>query len=106
MIEKLTEFKTWLDDYPVDELEILEMNFDNDDPDFGVESVPPDVRRKAQLSSIIKVAQQMKKFDIAEAAKEKDADPIQLYGLLKMADKIKSLPFRKVNNSSEVLLQA
>jgi hypothetical protein len=48
--------KTWIDTWPVDEDYLLKISFDDDDPDFGVEAVPPAIRKKDQLLTIVKVA--------------------------------------------------
>ncbi|GHT52611.1 hypothetical protein FACS1894106_1700 [Spirochaetia bacterium] len=93
---------TWLDKYPVDIKYLLEISFDDNDPDFGVDAVPSDVRRKSQLSAIIKAAIKTNNLNIAEAAKNKNADPIKLYGMLKRADEIEALPQKMINGQSKV----
>jgi hypothetical protein len=96
--------KTWIDTWPVDVEYLLKINFDDDDPDFGVAAVPPDVRKKSQLSAIIKAAKKTNHLDIAEAAKDKDADPIKLYGMLQKDDEIQSIPHQKIDDSFMVLV--
>jgi hypothetical protein len=94
--------KTWIDAWPVDTEYLLKSSFDDDDPDFGADAVPPDVRRKSQLSAIIKAATKANCLDIAEAAKAKDADPIKLYGMLQKAE-IESLRRQKIDDPLAVL---
>jgi hypothetical protein len=96
--------KTWIDAWPVDVEYLLKSSFDDDDPDFGVDAVPPDVRRTSQLSAIIKAATKTNRLDIAEAAKAKDADPIKLYEMLQKADKIESLHHQKIDDPLAVLV--
>jgi hypothetical protein len=96
--------KAWLDTWPVDEDYLLKISFDDDDPDFGVEAIPPTIRRKDQLLTIVKVATKKNHLDIAEAAKAKDADPIKLYRMLQEVAEIESLPNQKIDDSFAVLV--